>query len=101
MTSEQTPFMDAVRMAIEAGVSATELAEEFKVNTATIGRWRSGRSVPGPFVRQVVSERIAAMVSRRAGCGEGEPCCDRAGEYNGFSSGPLVFTCPKGCSCHD
>ncbi len=31
----------------------------------------------------------------------GEPCCERAGEYNGFASGPVIFTCPKGCSCHD
>lgn len=31
-----------------------------------------------------------------------EPCCDRAGQYNGFGSdGPLLFHCPKGCSCHD
>lgn len=30
------------------------------------------------------------------------PCCDRAGEYNGYGSdGPRTFTCPKGCSCHD
>jgi hypothetical protein len=28
-------------------------------------------------------------------------CCARAGEYNGFDSGPLVFVCPEGCSCHD
>jgi hypothetical protein len=34
--------------------------------------------------------------------GKWEPCCSRAGEYNGFGSdGPLIFTCPKGCSCHD
>lgn len=31
-----------------------------------------------------------------------KPCCDRVGEYNGFGSdGPVLFTCPKGCSCHD
>lgn len=28
-------------------------------------------------------------------------CCDRAGEYNGFASGPLVFVCPEHCACHD
>lgn len=28
-------------------------------------------------------------------------CCDRGGEYNGFSSGPLDFECPHNCSCHD
>jgi hypothetical protein len=34
--------------------------------------------------------------------GTAEPCCDRVGEYNGFGSdGPSIFTCPKGCACHD
>jgi hypothetical protein len=29
-------------------------------------------------------------------------CCPRAGEYNGFGSdGPLKFTCPNHCECHD
>lgn len=28
-------------------------------------------------------------------------CCDRAGEYNGYGSGPTKFTCPKHCCCHD
>jgi hypothetical protein len=31
-----------------------------------------------------------------------EKCCDRAGTYNGFGSdGPTIFSCPKGCACHD
>ncbi len=34
-------------------------------------------------------------------CTEGNPCCDRRGEYNGYHSGPLLFTCPNHCSCHD
>jgi hypothetical protein len=33
--------------------------------------------------------------------GKAPPCCDRAGEYNGYGSGPLEFHCPKSCSCHD
>ena len=34
--------------------------------------------------------------------GKAPPCCDRAGEYNGYNSdGPILFRCPKGCSCHD
>lgn len=33
--------------------------------------------------------------------GKAEPCCERAGEYNGYDSGPTVFDCPKHCSCHD
>jgi len=34
-------------------------------------------------------------------CTTGNPCCERRGEYNGFGSGPLLFICPKHCSCHD
>lgn len=99
--SPTTVFMAAVRQAIVAGIAATELADKFKVSTSTIGRWQSGRSVPVPHVRQVVSERLAAMISRRAECNAANPCCDRADEYNGYASGPLTFTCPKHCPCHD
>lgn len=29
-------------------------------------------------------------------------CCAHGGKYNGFGSdGPLAFTCPKDCMCHD
>jgi len=34
-------------------------------------------------------------------CTEENPCCDLRGVYNGFSSGPLKFICPKHCPCHD
>jgi len=34
-------------------------------------------------------------------CSEKNPCCERANEHNGFSSGPLIFICPKHCVCHD
>lgn len=34
--------------------------------------------------------------------GTGEPCCERAGQYNGYGSdGPFLFHCPRSCSCHD
>lgn len=28
-------------------------------------------------------------------------CCNRAGKYNGFASGRMIFVCPEDCSCHD
>lgn len=34
-------------------------------------------------------------------CSKDNPCCSRRGEYNGFGSGPELFTCPKSCACHD
>lgn len=33
--------------------------------------------------------------------GTARKCCQRAGEYNGFASGPLEFVCPEHCACHD
>jgi hypothetical protein len=34
--------------------------------------------------------------------GTAEPCCGRAGVYNGYGSdGPPLFHCPASCSCHD
>lgn len=37
----------------------------------------------------------------REECLNGQRCCPDAGRYNGFGSGPTVFKCPRGCSCHD
>lgn len=54
---------------------------------------------------QIRAEREEADRAKRcshaATDNTGPDCCDRAGEYNGFGSGPLKFTCPKHCSCHD
>jgi hypothetical protein len=38
---------------------------------------------------------------RIARCTPESPCCERRGEYNGFGSGSLKFTCPNHCNCHD
>jgi hypothetical protein len=35
------------------------------------------------------------------GRGGSHECCSRAGEYNGFASGPSFFDCPENCPCHD
>lgn len=34
---------------------------------------------------------------------QAEPCCDRAGEFDGGAGGeyPRDFHCPKNCPCHD
>jgi len=47
-------------------------------------------------------ERPSAEAPEEIRCDEENPCCRRAGEYNGFGSdGPLAFNCPKDCPCHD
>ena len=58
---------------------------------------------PGPYFGCLLGP-VAIVVNECPGHGRGgggEPCCDRAGEYNGFASGSLTFVCPKSCACHD
>jgi hypothetical protein len=48
-----------------------------------------------------IADRMLECPGHERG-GQGKACCERAGEYNGFGSdGPLLFSCPKGCGCHD
>jgi hypothetical protein len=70
-----------------------------------------------PFPMVMTAKQALAMARRLIECaglkpglecpghGRGgllDPCCDRAGVYNGFGSdGPTTFDCPKSCSCHD
>jgi len=64
-------------------------------------KWDNGRTlslIPGVDKFKIVEERTLPF---KLACTEENPCCDRRGEYNGFSSGPLSFACPKHCSCHD
>lgn len=44
--------------------------------------------------------RCAGFVADRT-VGVTAKCCTRAGEYNGYASGPLSFVCPNHCACHD
>jgi hypothetical protein len=53
-----------------------------------------------------VNAKMAQEIEQAATCKGHENggkwvCCPRAGEYNGFDSGPTIFTCPNHCSCHD
>jgi hypothetical protein len=62
---------------------------------------------PAEPIRMTPKTKCIGMMTERekATCTEmriePEVCCDRAGEYNGFASGPTSFTCPNHCSCHD
>lgn len=59
-------------------------------------------------LRELIAELVALDESPwentseiTSDCTEENPCCERRGEYNGFGSGPTIFTCPNHCSCHD
>lgn len=49
---------------------------------------------------QLIREKQYAINGPRIDGGKCD-CCERGGEYNGFSSGPLKFVCPHHCVCHD
>ena len=58
------------------------------------------RSQTRPGIWELVVEHVPPPVPADV-CSDAHPCCDRRGDYNGFGSGPLTFTCPQGCRCHD
>ena len=64
-----------------------------------IMKWDSGSTLS--LIPGVDKFKLVKSLPFTLACTEENPCCDRRGEYNGFSSGPLKFVCPKHCSCHD
>lgn len=54
---------------------------------------------------QPLTDEDKAILKSRECMGHGRGgrhcCCDRVGEYNGYGSGPIIFSCPENCSCHD
>ena len=71
----------------------------------TIREWARLRQLRGKDIGDALT--IANRIEAGHICcgherGQGPPCCERVGEYNGYGSdGPLAFVCPRGCSCHD
>lgn len=89
---------------VRAAVSPGEAGEIARNVLCVVPDWRViahfDEAEPGPPAAVIVP---GPRCPGHGGPGpHGEPCCDRAGTYNGFGSdGPLLFTCPKDCSCHD
>ena len=78
-----------------------EHAHEWAMITLCVhcGKWKWPRV---KVVEPKPADPIKDHVDTGSPCPRPAPCCDRAGEYNGFGSdGPLLFRCPEGCSCHD
>lgn len=107
------PCTDCARGIIQAGIVAVVLDPAFRLSEDVLHRWREDLDVASQLLREGgvavrMGRAAAGDVQPSAECpghergGTGPPCCDRAGDYNGFGSdGPLLFTCPKGCGCHD
>ena len=53
------------------------------------------------YVKAAEDIKVGPVTQYHPGCTPEDPCCDKRGEYNGLGSGPLIFVCPKHCSCHD
>jgi hypothetical protein len=70
---DESSFAAIVSSCLAAGLKPMALADEFKVSSATISRWQSGKSIPAELVRGVVVNRLidlligaAPMAVRRA-----------------------------------
>lgn len=60
--------------------------------------WRSAEKIVDAIMDAVKKE---LEEDRKSSICKDDPCCEHAGEYNGYTSGPLIFNCPKNCPCHD
>lgn len=95
VTATSQEFVSSCRNVGEVIIRDTEGNDVVRLNQAALRPYIAihfhadrGSEEPDPVVKREKPE---------------EPCncCDRAGEYNGYGSGPLLFVCPKSCPCHD
>jgi len=76
----------------------TPLDDKSEIHVEITGPWREIRELLSqPCFKDIWGRRVEAALK----CTDENPCCERRGEYNGYHSGPLLFECPKHCSCHD
>lgn len=77
-------------------------AVQYFCDVCGTGEWgHSDRLPKGWMINRKPDGGAIGLCAKCNKCTEENPCCDRRGEYNGFASGPLLFECPKHCSCHD
>jgi hypothetical protein len=103
--SDRSRMVDAIA-ALDADIAAR--AAELAVVQARRDAIRLGRpcaSCEGVGDCVIEDRLVACLACWGLGveppCSEHAPCCGRRDEFNGFSSGARVFTCPRGCACHD
>jgi len=90
----------------EAGWIHLKMSPRSRSGSYALGEYKYLPDVDGEALRdntawQGWATAHFAASSKVDECTPKNPCCDRRNEYNGFGSGPLKFTCPKHCSCHD
>jgi len=85
--------------------SSPTLKQEFKdarqMGLEALKAWKKSRKAGGVMQGFLLPGETEVEKEVVEECSSENPCCDRRGEYNGFSSGPLLFVCPNHCSCHD
>lgn len=65
-SEDYVSFARVVDSCLKAGLTANELADEFKVSTSTISRWRSGKTTPMELVRKEIVTRLADMITEKS-----------------------------------
>jgi hypothetical protein len=77
------------------GLLRESIDAERRCDAAVADAIGKGATLPGMDEAEQPKEVIKFRCTAKT------PCCSRRGEYNGFASGPTLFTCPKSCPCHD
>jgi hypothetical protein len=89
---------------IQAAMRLADTDNLEKLKTAFPKVWtdlQARYQAPGGLLPGEKDPREVKVAQPKSDCTPENPCCERQGEYNGFSSGPLKFVCPKTCPCHD
>ncbi len=95
------PIIRLIATAIDA-VRTIEKLERFTTHSTRAELERTRRELDAALDAAGYPVTIPDECPGHGRGGQHAPCCERAGEYNGFGSDrPLSFTCPKHCSCHD
>ncbi|MBS0247658.1 MAG: hypothetical protein JSR61_13650 [Proteobacteria bacterium] len=63
--SDPGNWPDIIKAVREAGLDKDTLARELSCAWSTIFRWENGRSVPGPFARSGIKERLIDLLGEK------------------------------------
>ena len=76
-------------------------AVQYFCDVCGAGEWAHSDRLPkGWMAKKEAPGGVILCPKCKQPCTEENPCCDRRGEYIGYSSGPPLI-CPKHCNCHN
>lgn len=64
-STDKETFSEIIKTAVSLGISQSEIAKLFDVNSSTISRWKKGQSLPLKIIRKQVVKDIASLIKHK------------------------------------